>query len=337
MISLLTPENGETVSLLTKLHHSFLADDAARAAVSASSQYSQGPREDAEPDASRPAPVCFAWEEEGAGGYALLVSRTPEMTDPRVVFTDAKEFSLYNLETGTEYFWCVQKNGIRSETRSFFTAKETPRSIFIDGIYNVRDAGGYEVEEGVIRQGLLYRGGEFEMHTHLTEQGARDIHALGLRTDLDLRGEVVGKLDHPTATLIGMRYRLCPARGYDEILYPEYAETTRAIFEVLADESAYPIYYHCWGGADRTGAIAYLLGAFLGMSRQQLIDDYEMTTLALWGTRTRNHPSFIALTEAIDAYEGASLREKARRALRDTVGMSDEALDTIYHILVERT
>ena len=136
--------------------------------------------------------------------------------------------------------------------------------------------------------------------------------------------------------LIGMRRVLAPARGNGENLDPQFAEDTRAIFRVFADREAYPIYYHCWGGADRTGAIAYLLGAFLGMSKRDLIDDYEMTSLAMWGTRTRNHPSFIAIVDSLDAYKGDTLREKATRALRDTVGMTEEELDTIYDILVER-
>ena len=41
----------------------------------------------------------------------------------------------------------------------------------------------------------------------------------------------------------------------------------KTIFEdYLANADEKPVYYHCYGGADRTGTIGFLLGAILKMS-----------------------------------------------------------------------
>ena len=47
------------------------------------------------------------------------------------------------------------------------------------------------------------------------------------------------------------------------------------------------IYFHCTHGADRTGTIAYLIEALLGVDESDRITDYELTTLAGQSDRTR--------------------------------------------------
>ena len=52
----------------------------------------------------------------------------------------------------------------------------------------------------------------------------------------------------------------------------------KGIFEVLADESNYPVYIHCNAGADRTGTVAFLINGLLGVSEADLIRDFELTS-----------------------------------------------------------
>ena len=40
------------------------------------------------------------------------------------------------------------------------------------------------------------------------------------------------------------------------------------------------VYFHCWGGADRTGTVGFLLGGLLGMSYTDLIIDFELTSFS---------------------------------------------------------
>ena len=336
-IRLLSPVDGETVSLYTDTQRTFRAEETRRASLDGALSFKWYALEDTGVERSVPAPVRFVFEDGEEGNhYIVLVSEREDMQDPHAVFTVEKEALLYNLKAGTRYFWCVQKDGVRSPTSSFVTALDLPRCIRIDGVSNVRDFGGYEVEGGRIRQGLLYRGSEFEIHTHLSPEGANELRALGIRTDLDLRGEAKGKVLYPTSALFGMKYVLLPAGPYCEVFTKEHKTNTRRFFMLLAKKSAYPIYFHCWGGADRTGTLAFQLGAFLGMKKEDLIYEYEFTSLSRWGTRTRNYPEVIAFLEAFEAYEGESYAQKATAFLRDGLGLSEETLARIKEIFIEQ-
>lgn len=335
-IRLLSPAEGETVSLYTDTQRTFRGEEERRASLDGTLTFKWYALEDTGVERSVPAPVRFVYEDGEEGNhYIVLVSEWEDLRDPHAVFTTEKEALLYNLKAGVRYYWCVQKDGVRSPVSSFVTALDLPRCVRIDGVSNVRDFGGYAVEGGRIRQGLLYRGSEFEIHTHPSPEGANELRALGIRTDLDLRGEAKGKVLYPTSALFGMKYVLLPTVPYGAVFAKEHKTNTRRFFMLLAKKSAYPIYFHCWGGADRTGTLAFLLGAFLGMRKEDLIYEYEFTSLSRWGTRTRNHPPFMAFVEAFEAYEGATYPEKATAFLRDGLGIPEETLARIKEIFIE--
>ncbi len=48
-------------------------------------------------------------------------------------------------------------------------------------------------------------------------------------------------------------------------------------FRVFLDRRNYPILFHCIGGADRTGALGYVLNGVLGVCRRELETDWEST------------------------------------------------------------
>ena len=51
--------------------------------------------------------------------------------------------------------------------------------------------------------------------------------------------------------------------------------TLTDIFDCVAKDE--PVYFHCYAGADRTGTIALILEALLGMSQSDIDKDYELT------------------------------------------------------------
>ncbi len=343
MIVLKYPREGATVSLQSETQRAFLADEPRRRAMDGGLTFRWYDLKREEKDSTQPLPVRFSWEErlqdgeEAAKGalYCLLVSESPDMTGAAAYMTEEGSLAVYNLKAATRYFWCVRKNGKQSAVFSFTTEAALPRCMWIEAISNVRDMGGYAVEGGRIRQGLLYRGGEFELHGHLTKQGAEALCRLGIRTELDMRGEAIGKVDFTAAEALGISRILVPCVPYTQVFKKENADSVRAFFEVLADPLHYPIYFHCWGGADRTGTFALILGAFLGMNETQLIDDYEFTSLSVWGTRTRNYGEFRCFWEALMALSGKTLRQKADTFLQDIAGLSFAQREAIYRTLVE--
>ena len=339
MMTLQNPPNGATVCLQTEPQAQFYRDESRRAQIDGALTYAWDALVKQGEDRSLPAPVAFSWEEHDAeqsgASFYLLVSESADMAQPWVYITNATTHEVYNLKVGTQYFWCVQKNGRRSEVHSFYTSATLPRCIRIDGISNVRDMGGYAVDGGRIRQGLVYRGGEFELHMHLGEDGARELVRLGIRTELDMRGEAVSKVDFGTAEAIGIKRVLVPSVPYAPVFNREFAQNAQDFFKVFANPESYPIYYHCWGGADRTGTFAFILGAYLGMRLEDLIDEYEFTSLSSWGIRTRNFGEFRNFLQLFMALDGKNLQEKATNFLKNHAGLCEAELETIKEIMVE--
>ena len=339
MITLQNPPNGATVCLQTEAQAQFYRDECRRAQMDGALTYSWDALVKQGEDRSFPAPVAFAWEEHDAeklgASFFLLVSENEDMTQPWVYITSETAYEIYNLKVGTQYYWCVQKNGSRSAVHSFYTSATMPRCLKIDGISNVRDMGGYVVQGGRIRQGLVYRGGEFELHMHLGEDGARELVRLGIRTELDMRGEAVGKVDFTAAEAVGIKRVLIPNAPYSAVFDPGLAPNAQGFFKVFVTPESYPIYYHCWGGADRTGTFAFILGAYLGMKLEDLIDEYEFTSLSIWGIRTRNYGEFRNFLQRFMALPGETLQKKATSYLKEYAGLCDAELATIKEIMVE--
>jgi protein tyrosine/serine phosphatase len=104
----------------------------------------------------------------------------------------------------------------------------------------------------------------------------------------------------------------------------------------FANPDNYPIFYHCRGGADRTGSYAFILGALYGMNFDDLILEYELTSLSIWGTRIRNHELFSKFLDKFHALPGETYSEKARVFIREYAELSDAEIGRIYEIAVEK-
>jgi len=275
-------------------------------------------------DFSFPEPVHFAWTDDGRGiGYSLSVSESPTFdTSVTWEFTVPDNCAdISNFKIGQQYYWRI--NGGKIHT--FTTASDYPRFISVGGLSNVRDIGGFPTLDGKkIRQGCIYRGCELDTHHNITRDGIMTLYdQLKIRTDLDLRGEAAraGRISSP----VGISYLLIPCDAYAKFL-PNSVPCVR-LFEALADKTNYPIYFHCWGGADRTGTLAFLLEALLGVSDEDLLCDYELTSLSIWGDRSRNSDLFVSLIDALTPY-GDNFRTQAENYLL-SVGVTPETIAAI--------
>lgn len=118
----------------------------------------------------------------------------------------------------------------------------------------------------------------------------------------------------------GVSWQLLPIRPYGEIGLPEQREAYRRAFRLFLDPDSYPIYAHCWGGADRTGTFFLLLEALCGVCWEDLLLDYEITSLSVWGDRSREMELFQNLTAFLDSLgePAEPVRQKAERYLLST-------------------
>ncbi len=360
MIKLLSPENGAKFSVLTDIQREFIRRERPVKALSTADNPSVN---DAYPwysheieesqGISFPACFIFKWEcSDVLCAPSFEISLSADFTDdtPTGRFATVSDvaFSSYdhtyfvtitNLMVGTVYYWRVSTSAETSETRSFSTFDNELRPIGGGAFGNIRDIGGRINTCGKrIRQGLVFRGGALNALIKSEFYGRSGMHVirdnLGIKTDIDLRWEAVGKYEFcPLGDHV--KYKLFTAGPYHEIVEEGQMELNRQIFEMLADESNYPIYFHCVAGADRTGTIGFLLDGLLGMSDEDIILNYNFTAIC----SRRSWCDCIYIIDMLNKLNNRfpdtkSLSELFTAYLRST-GLTEETLDRIKNNLLE--
>ena len=341
------PEDGAEISFMTLAQRLFLTDPY-RAADHVP---------ELEPrtvDETVPGKVRFDWYAEGAGSE-LQISGTPDFREYRrfpaeksIVRFRAKgperDLSVFsaeinNLPHGEKYYWRAEAEDGFSEVRSFTVAPDLPRWIDLPRVTNVRDLGGWKTQDGrTIRQGMVFRGAQFEAWTSqksydLTDDGREVLfNVLKIRTELDLRGKEP-LLPREHSLLLPMSaYATWKEFG---IFTPEQMENYRRIFELFTRPAVYPVYFHCQGGGDRTGTLAFMLEAMLGMSLDDMITEYELSNLSVSGERSRFSEVWVKFMEKLESLApGKSRNDQAREYLRQC-GVTDEMQEKIKSILLK--
>ena len=130
--------------------------------------------------------------------------------------------------------------------------------------------------------GILERTGSREPgRTRITDAN-RDfwLRTLGIKSDIDLRsdGECYGMTGSPLGPSVTWFHISSSAYGSMQRSHGRAA--FKRVFQVFLDEKNYPIVFHCIAGQDRTGAVAYICGALLGMSEDDLALDWELSCFA---------------------------------------------------------
>lgn len=254
---------------------------------------------------------------------------------------------IYNLQTGATYYYRVVirlDNGEKHVKTSSFQTEESVRFISLDGACNVRDIGGWRTESGKrIKQGLLYRGSEIDGGKNtghpdfcLTENGVAQLRALGIKTDFDLRSSA-NKVDEYSILGEDVSRAFYNAPQYQSFFEKSRKESVRKIFSDLAKPESYPIYLHCTHGVDRAGSTVLLLESLLGVSKEDLIRDYELSAFyynfAHVNRNVQNGGNVLTLIECLETFEGETLADKTATFLR-SVGVTETEIVTIRSIFL---
>jgi protein-tyrosine phosphatase len=145
-----------------------------------------------------------------------------------------------------------------------------------------------------VRHGRLFRSDSL---ASLSDTDIRYVvDELGLHTAVDLRaGHEVD--DHPHRPLadagVSVHHRpivdetrrraddaAMPKRGLDEIyvlMLERFGDRFASVVELIADSGGYPAVFFCAGGKDRTGLVAALVLAALGVDDKPIAADYALT------------------------------------------------------------
>ncbi len=225
----------------------------------------------------------------GAVEYTVLLADNPALTGAKTYTVSEPTLSVQNLMVNTDYYWAVEVGGERSDTGTFHTA-DTVRTLWIEGVSNTRDIGGWKTADGTqrVKYGIAYRGAKFD---DFTEAGKQAIIDLGIKTDVDLRGNNEG-VNEPLKKLgvtwyLAGYYGCAMYNGTDstsiERIGSNHVNGTINALRAYANPANYPAYFHCSYGRDRTGTLGLLLLGLLGVSKVDVQKDYEMTFLSEWG------------------------------------------------------
>ena len=305
---------------------------------------------------SRPVPITLTWDIETELAqpdirmYTIRIWREANPLDAitATLPKSTKEYDFYNAMIGTAYRWTVSAidgdgKTYVSDAARFETEDKCPRNLSVDGVTNVRDVGGWKTADGGrVRQGLLFRGAKLAANGDgkkilITEKGIMTLRdELGVKSEIDLRLE--SRLGGLTASPLGntVRFFSRPMEDdYNTMFSTEKnLRNVRDVFALLADESNYPIYFHCSIGADRTGMIAWLVNGLCGVPEEDLWRDHLFTNFGeINGTRTTGIRK--AYVDKLEAAPGKTFAEQIFNYLKDTVGVPESDLRAVIRIMKE--
>ena len=295
-------------------------------------------------------PIQVTWDytATAAAGFRVEYATKEDYSDAIVVEVDATKNSvdLYNLYKATTYYVRVsaldaQGDVIEKDYGEFYTTDLGPRVMNVEGIYNVRDIGGHESSLGkTVKQGVAYRGGSltpangFNYDSNVTEAGKKYMsEVMGIKGELDFRNTSESGIGYESV-IPGTELTYISLGGYTSPFY-HGKESYRKLFSYFADENNYPMYYHCTGGADRTGTVTFLLQAFLGVSEEECIQDFAITTFSVYGPRAAEGyqywEEFNDMIALLKGYEGDNLQQKTESYLL-SIGVTETEIYNIKAI-----
>lgn len=197
------------------------------------------------------------------------------------------------------------------------------KQVEFEEIYNFRDMGGLRAADGKqVKEGVLFRCGELG---HATTNDIEQLKELNIQLIFDYRDDREAELV-PTASIEGIENLRIPAstnlnyqsKSIEEMLKSEMWQQENALGQFYADmlfqnpsyralltrihEKQVPLVHHCTAGKDRTGVGAALIYLILGVSEEDIIEEYLLTNQA---TATKPPVWMIKMKAEMKGYEKA--------------------------------
>ncbi len=313
---------------------------------------------------SQPLPVNISWTIKNdtnskPSKYNVLISENSDLETYKTYSTKKTSIDVYNLKVATQYYYRIDaiysSKTFNSDIYSFKVVDEAPRNIYVEKLNNIRDLGGWKIDDTHrVKQGMIYRSPEFN------ETGTKKcllnknsistlVNDLGIKTDVDIRRNDVdssGSIETGgiTSSPLGndVNYVCYPMiyKGYNVLEHEPNKESIKSFFNLLADETKYPVIFHCAQGKDRTGCLSFVLNALLGVSRLDLEKDYMFTNFSVVGGLCNLNKDVQLKYEAtLLTYKRDNVdltyQERTYAYLNEKIGVSNENLDKIIDILVD--
>lgn len=171
----------------------------------------------------------------------------------------------------------------------------------MNNLSNFREFGGIKSHHGIVKKGMIYRGGPL---TNLTDEEKETFLNTNVKTIYDLRSdEEISKCPDEIFETIEWKHLDISKEIHDLSADPNVftkSITKESVFnymqqlyrdiilsnnsqklfaEMLSDMACEgkPIYFHCTAGKDRTGIAAMLILHVLGVSKEEIFNDFLKT------------------------------------------------------------
>jgi len=155
-----------------------------------------------------------------------------------------------------------------------------------------------------------------------------------IKTEIDLRNqkECVGLTESPAGS--DVRWINIPSNAYEGILGKPGRENFAKTFRIFLDETNYPIVFHCIGGQDRTGTVAFILNALMGCDENELFLDWECSAFRNTADEFCLESYFDKMIEAFQNLPGDTLCQKMEYYII-SLGFTREDIQKLRRILLE--
>lgn len=284
-------------------------------------------------------------EYKGTTDFVLYLSENDDFSNPIVISSNNKKATIDNLKIGTIYFVKAIINNEEIELSPLSTADHGPRIMNVDGVKNVRDIGGWTIDENTrVRQGMIYRCARLNESdidhevVEISEEGIKTmVYDMGIKTEIDLRVGENNETGTISSSPLGstVKYYNFPM-SYENDFYLDSKDMVRDVFKLMAYSKNYPIIFHCNIGTDRTGMIAYILNSLLGVDNEQLYTDYLFSNFAdIGGSRSLDNLRNASYYKEMRDQDGETNSEKAYNLLL-SLGLTKNEIESIKSIMTEQ-
>ena len=301
-------------------------------------------------------PIKLTWDDDGSfEGATVKFWSTEDQSDLRetgVTISGGKVTAeLANLFRARKYRVQVFSGSDVSNSYEFTTG-DYPRTITMGGIHNVRDIGGYVTSYGVrTNQGLIYRGyyiddksgGHGVNWSDAADKVQKEVMQIGYEIDLQKSSETNGRTTSClNSSEVECDYKCLTLVSYASFLQQDSYKNLPEVMNIIANSDQKHSYFHCWGGADRTGMLAFFINAICGVSYTDLIEDFELTTQTnnkrchMHNDNNAYFPKFLnAFMNEWTGYDDKkTVNENCEKWMVDVAGVNPDDIEKIREIML---
>lgn len=220
-------------------------------------------------------------------------------------------------------------------------------------VHNLRDLGGYPAANGKVTQyGRFLR---CDAPACVSDTELDILRSMGVTTVIDLRGQIeLDKMPCAMNGADGFYYHHLPVslkKGMPDSeaeipeLYFHMTEQGQSMLLIMQAIAAAPggVLYHCSAGKDRTGVVSALLFSLVGVQREDILADYQVSYTYLRevirGIREMDpdFPLFMGMSkvEYMDGFLDLLLKKYgSAEAYLKHIGMTENELNAIREKLL---